>query len=252
MSIELIALTGLPRIAPGDALGPLLVEAINRDAGGLRAGDVLVVCQKIVSKAEGRIVELSTVRPRAEAVAFAAEFDKDPAVVELALVEAVEILRMENGHLITASGPGFICANSGLDRSNQNGEGQATLLPLDSDASAARLRAHMAEAFGADCAVIVSDTFGRPWRMGQLDVAIGAAGLAVLDDHAGTTDWSGRSLEHTLIAVADQLAAAAGLLMGKADGIPAVVVRGFGFSPAGEDNGRAADLVRPKDQDIFR
>lgn len=252
MAIELIPLTGLPRINPGDDLPPMLADAIARAGGAASAGDIVVVCQKIVSKAEGRIVRLADVEPRAQARAFAAEFDKDPAVIELALAEATEVLRMGEGHLITATGPGFICANSGLDRSNQNGEGQATLLPVDADASAQALRNALGRLVGVDLPVVISDTFGRPWRMGQLDVAIGSSGLAVLDDHAGSTDWVGRSLEHTMIAVADQLAAAAGLLMGKADGIPAVLVRGFAFSKDGPETGRAADLVRPKDQDLFR
>ncbi len=249
MSIELIPLPGLPSIVPGDDLVAMLADAIEQSAGGAHADDVVVVCQKIVSKAEGRIVKLADVEPREEAIRFAETYEKDPAVVELALAESIEVLRMVDGHLITATGPGFICANSGLDRSNQHGEGQATLLPLDSDASAERLRAGLAKRLTPTPAIVVSDTFGRPWRMGQLDVAIGAAGLAVLDDHEGSTDWAGRTLEHTLIAVADQLAAAAGLLMGKADGVPAVVVRGFSYTPAG---GRAAELVRPKDQDMFR
>jgi coenzyme F420-0:L-glutamate ligase/coenzyme F420-1:gamma-L-glutamate ligase len=249
MSIELIPLPGLPGIGPGDDLGAMIAAAVERSAGGARDGDVVVVCQKIVSKAEGRIVALSDVVPRPEAEAFAREFEKDPAVVELALAEATEVLRMGDGHLITATGPGFICANSGLDRSNQNGEGQATLLPIDADKSAEDLAVSLGERLSVRPAVIISDTFGRPWRMGQLDVAIGADGLAVLDDHEGTKDWAGRTLEHTLIAVADQLAAAAGLLMGKADGVPVVLVRGFSFTAA---RGRAAELVRPKDQDIFR
>lgn len=249
MAIELIGLTGLPRVEPGDDLAAMIATAVEEGGHGIQAGDVLVVAQKIVSKAEGRIVALADVEPRAEALEFAETYEKDPAVVELALAEATEVLRMGDGHLITATGPGFICANSGLDRSNQNGEGQATLLPLDSDVSAEALRVALTTHFGVETPVIISDTFGRPWRMGQLDVAIGSAGLAVLDDHEGTTDWAGRSLEHTLIAVADQLAAAAGLLMGKADGVPAVLVRGFNYRA---EEARAAELVRPKDQDMFR
>ena len=199
MAIELIGLTGLPRVEPGDDLAVMIAAAVEEGGHGIEPGDVLVVCQKVVSKAEGRIVALADVKPRAEAVEFARTYEKDPAVVELALAEATEVLRMGDGHLITVTGPGFICANSGLDRSNQNEEGQATLLPLDSDASAQSLRATLTAHFGVETPVIISDTFGRPWRMGQLDVAIGSAGLAVLDDHEGTTDWAGRSLEHTLI-----------------------------------------------------
>lgn len=249
MSISLHPVEGLPAIAPGDDLAAMLGDALQDRLGGLIEGDVLVVCQKVVSKSEGRVVDLSTVQPRSEARAFAERFDKDPAVVELALAEAVEVLRMGDGHLITVTGPGFICANSGLDRSNQNAAGQVTLLPVDADVSAEGLRLGLGRRFDCEVAVVVSDTFGRPWRLGQLDVAIGAAGLAVLDDHEGSNDWAGRTLEHTLLAVADQLAAAAGLLMGKAAGVPAVVVRGYRYRAG--DSG-AADLVRPRDQDLFR
>ena len=156
---------------------------------------------------------------------------------------------MGAGHLITATGPGFICANSGIDRSNQNRDGEVTLLPLDSDMSAARLRDALGERLGVTPAVLISDTFGRPWRLGQLDFAIGAAGFEVLDDHAGRTDWRGRKLEHTLIAVADQLAAAAGLVMGKSDGVPAVLIRGYAYR---DGTAGAAALVRPRAEDLFR
>lgn len=252
MEIRIIPLTGIPRIYPGDDLGVLLCDAIERLDLGLREDDVLVVCQKIVSKAEGRVVRLSGVVPGEPAVAFAREFSKDPAVVEVALREAREVLRMTNGHLITATGPGFICANSGLDRSNQNDADEATLLPVDADQSAARLRAAVGQRLGVLPAVVVSDTFGRPWRLGQLDVAIGAAGLAVLDDHAGRVDWSGRTLEHTTIAVADQLAAAAGLAAAKHDGVPACIVRGYCVRAPLPGAERAADLVRPPAEDMFR
>lgn len=250
MSISIEPLLGIGLVEPGDDLARLLAPALSAMSHPLRDDDVLVVCQKIVSKAEGRIVDLATVTPSARAVEFAGSYGKDAALVELALHEATEILRMGNGHLITATGPGFICANSGIDRSNQNRDGDVTLLPLDADDSARRLRARLKETSGVDLAVVISDTFGRPWRLGQLDVAIGCAGLDVLDDHAGRSDWGGRRLEHTLIAVADQLAAAAGLVMGKADGIPAVLVRGFPYRRGGESG--AASLVRPRSEDIFR
>jgi coenzyme F420-0:L-glutamate ligase/coenzyme F420-1:gamma-L-glutamate ligase len=250
VSISIEPLFGIGRVEPGDDLARLLAPPLSSMSNPLRDDDVLVVCQKIVSKAEGRIVDLATVTPSARAVEFAASYGKDAQLVELALREATEILRMGNGHLITATGPGFICANSGIDRSNQNRDGEATLLPLDADASARRLRASLKEASGVELAIVISDTFGRPWRLGQLDVAIGSAGLEVLDDHAGRSDWGGRRLEHTLIAVADQLAAAAGLVMGKADGIPAVLVRGYPYRRGGGSG--AASLVRPRSEDIFR
>lgn len=170
-------------------------------------------------------------------------------MVELALREATDVLRMNDGHLITSTAKGFIAANSGIDRSNQAAPDEVTLLPVDSDASAARLRQALVERFGVEAAVIVTDTFGRPWRLGQLDFAIGAAGMKVLDDHIGRRDWSGRVLEHTVIAVADQVAAAAGMMMAKAEGLPAVIVRGYEYEAGPEDAGR---LVRPKAQDLFR
>lgn len=250
--VELVPITGLPMIVPGQDLAALIADALDRAGVTPAAGDVLVVCQKVVSKAEGRIVRLADVEPRAEAREFADKFAKDSALVELAMAEAREILRRERGHLITATGPGWICANSGLDRSNQNADGEVTLLPVDADASAARLREQLADRFGVRLGVIVSDTFGRPWRLGQLDVAIGAAGVAVLDDHAGCLDLAGRPLEHTQIAVGDQLAAAAGLLAGKADGVPAVLVRGLGLAEPGADDEGATRLLRPPEDDLFR
>jgi coenzyme F420-0:L-glutamate ligase/coenzyme F420-1:gamma-L-glutamate ligase len=195
---------------------------------------------------------LGEVRASQRAEQFAREFDKDPAVIELALREAREVLRMERGHLITATGPGWICANSGLDRSNQNERDEVTLLPLDADRSAAELREALGKRTGAKPAVVISDTFGRPWRLGQLDFAIGAAGFAVLDDHAGTRDWSGRTLEHTMIAVADQLAAASGLAAAKHDGVPVVIVRGYSPRPPASGAGRAADMIRARADDLFR
>ncbi|MBI5506332.1 MAG: coenzyme F420-0:L-glutamate ligase [Deltaproteobacteria bacterium] len=248
-ALQLFALGGLPAVEPGDDLGALIGDAIDAAALGLYAGDVVIVCQKIVSKAEGRIVRLSEVDPSPRAREFASSFDKDPALIELALREATEVLRMQGGHLITATGKGVVAANSGIDRSNQSRRGQVTLLPLDADRSAEALREALAARFGTAPAVIVTDTFGRPWRLGQIDFAIGAAGLRVLDDHLGRADWSGRRLEHTVIAVADQLAAAAGLLMGKAGGVPAVLLRGYAYSAGTET---AGDLLRPREQDLFR
>ncbi|HYB97704.1 MAG TPA: coenzyme F420-0:L-glutamate ligase [Candidatus Limnocylindrales bacterium] len=248
-SVVLLPIGGLPSVHPGQDLGGLLGDAIEAARYGLKDGDVVVVCQKVVSKAEGRVVKLTDVEPSARAREFAAAYEKDPALVELALREATEVLRMGNGHLITATAKGFISANSGIDRSNQAHEGEVTLLPVDADRSAEQLRTRLLERFGVGVAVIITDTFGRPWRLGQIDFAIGAAGLRVLDDHLGRRDWSGRGLEHTVIAVADQLAAAAGLVMGKAAGIPAVLIRGYRYE-AGD--GTAGDLVRPPGEDLFR
>jgi coenzyme F420-0:L-glutamate ligase/coenzyme F420-1:gamma-L-glutamate ligase len=249
VSLSLHPVVGVGKIRSGDDLASILAAALRSSGLGVRDGDVLIVCQKVVSKAEGRIVDLSTVMPGERAREFAHRYDKDPALVELVLREASEVLRMNDGHLITATGPGFVCANSGIDRSNQEHGGEVTLLPLDADASARTLRAAIGRELGVEIAVIVSDTFGRPWRLGQIDFAIGAAGIEVLDDHVGRRDWSGRVLEHTVIATADQLAAAAGLVMGKAQGVPAVVARGVAYR-AGASG--AAELVRPRDEDLFR
>jgi coenzyme F420-0:L-glutamate ligase/coenzyme F420-1:gamma-L-glutamate ligase len=247
-AIAILPVTGIPQVRPGDDLAALVGDAVER-SGGLRDGDIVVVCQKIVSKSEGRIVRLSEVEPGEKARSFAKKYEKDAAMVELAMREATEVLRMNDGHLITATAKGFVAANSGIDRSNQATADEATLLPLDSDASAEALREKLSHRFGAKIAVVVTDTFGRPWRLGQIDFAIGAAGMKVLDDHIGRGDWTGRVLEHTVIAVADQVAAAAGMVMAKAGGVPAVVVRGFDWEAGGEN---AGNLVRPRAQDLFR
>jgi coenzyme F420-0:L-glutamate ligase/coenzyme F420-1:gamma-L-glutamate ligase len=247
-SVSIHPLAGIPSIQPGDDLAALVGDAILAGPG-LRDRDIVVVCQKVVSKAEGRIVRLEDVEPGDKARAFAKKYEKDPAMVELALREATEVLRMNDGHLITATAKGFVAANSGIDRSNQASDTAVTLLPLDSDASAALLRDALGHRFGVEVAVVITDTFGRPWRLGQIDFAIGAAGIQVIDDHLGRADWSGRKLEHTVIAVADQVAAAAGMLMDKDGGIPAVVLRGFEYDSAEDNAGR---LVRPRAQDLFR
>jgi coenzyme F420-0:L-glutamate ligase/coenzyme F420-1:gamma-L-glutamate ligase len=246
--VSIVPLTGIPSIEPGSDLAAHIGDAIEASVG-LHERDVVVVCQKVVSKSEGRVVRLDEVVVRDKAAQFARKYEKEPALVELAMQEANEVLRMVDGHLITATAKGFIAANSGIDRSNQASHAEATLLPLDSDASAQKIRQRLFERFGADVAVVITDTFGRPWRLGQIDFAIGAAGMRVLDDHAGRVDWTGRVLEHTVIAVADQVAAAAGMVMTKDRGIPAVLVRGFHYEP-GEEN--AGHLVRPKAQDLFR
>jgi len=247
--IDIVPLRGLPAIRPGDDLAAFIVRALRRRRLRLREDDVLVVCQKVVSKAEGRVVRLGDVRPGARARAFAERYGKDPAVVELALREAREVLRMCDGHLITATGAGWVCANSGIDRSNQNAADEVTLLPLDADASARRLRRRIRLLTGVAPAVVISDTFGRPWRLGQVDVAIGVAGMVALESWQGRRDWAGRRLEHTELAVADQVAAAAGLVAGKDAGVPAVLVRGL--QPR-RGRGGAAALVRPRAEDLFR
>jgi coenzyme F420-0:L-glutamate ligase/coenzyme F420-1:gamma-L-glutamate ligase len=229
--IRIVPLSGLPEISPGDDLAGLLGDAVER-VGGLDAGDVLVVAQKVVSKAEGRIERARTT-------------EEHHALV---LGESRRVRRRRGDLLIVETRQGFVCASAGIDRSNTPGDDLVVLLPLDPDASAARLRGVLAARFGVAPAVVVSDSFGRAWREGTTDVAIGVAGMLPLRDLRGTEDRRGRRLETTVIAVADELAAAAELVMGKADGVPAALVRGASF-PAGD--GRATDLVKPAELDLF-
>lgn len=214
--LEVVPLSGIPEIAVGDDLPAILAEAIARtpDLLPLRSDDVLVVTQKIVSKAEGAVVDLATVSPRPEALDFAARYDRDPRQVEVVLREARRIVRMANGVLITETPHGFVCANGGVDASNvgpRSGD-VVTLLPTDPDASADRIRAAINEAHSTDIAVVVSDSFGRPWRLGIVDVAIGVSGLAPLDDLRGQPDADGRPMRSTVRAVADEIASAAELV----------------------------------------
>lgn len=238
MSLRLTALEGLPEIEPGDDLPGLLADLVPDGSG------ILVVAQKVVSKAEGRIVRLADVEPSARAVDVAKAVDKDPRQVELVLRESRRIVRQVPGVLITETHHGLICANSGVDLSNAPGADTAILLPLDPDASAERIRARL----GPQRGVVVSDTFGRPWREGLVDVAIGVAGFAPLRDHTGEQDRSGRELLVTVMSLADQLAAAAGILMEKSAGRPAVWVEGI--EPTG--SGGLADLLRDPERDLFR
>jgi len=245
--LTLTPLPGLPAIEAGDDLAALLTEAA-REAGVEMSEGVLVVCQKIVSKAEGRVVALASVEPSTQALDIADEHGRDPRQVEVVLRETVRIVRRGHGVLICQTRHGFICANAGVDLSNANQADQAILLPEDPDASARRLREALLEKQPGPLAVIVSDTFGRPWREGLVDVALGSAGLAPIDDRRGGRDWSGRPLEVTATATADQLAAAAGLLMPKDAGVPAVWVHGV--SPTGD--GGVAETLRDPATDLFR
>lgn len=241
---------GLPLIQPGDDLAGQLMTALASSGIELQARDVVVLCQKVVSKAEGRIVDLATVTPSAFATQIAAGTDKDPRIVEVVLRETTRIVKMASGHLICETGPGWICANAGIDESNAARPDSVTLLPLDADASADRLcTALTAAAGGVPIGVIISDTFGRPWRDGLVDIALGVAGIGALLDFRGATDMGGRELHHTMLALADELAAAAGLLMEKGGGIAAVVVRGVPWERA---HGRGRDLIRPAALDLFR
>jgi coenzyme F420-0:L-glutamate ligase/coenzyme F420-1:gamma-L-glutamate ligase len=240
------ALPGLPEIRPGDDLGGLLADAAGRLAGGgLRAGDVLVVAHKAVAKAEGRVVRLADVVPGAGARALGAEHGKDPRLVELILRESAELIRADAGRLIARTRHGFVCANAGVDLSNAGGEEQAVLLPVDPDGSARALRARLG------CAVVIADSFGRAWRTGQTEVAIGCAGLAPLEDWRGLPDSAGRVLQATQIAIADQAAAAADLVRGKDTGEPAVRLRGLERHVLPGDGPGAAALIRPPEHDLF-
>jgi coenzyme F420-0:L-glutamate ligase/coenzyme F420-1:gamma-L-glutamate ligase len=243
--LRVVALEGIPEVSAGDDLGVLLGDAIER-AGGLEDGDVVVVAQKAVSKAEGRVVRLEGVEPSARALELAG--DRDPRHVETVLRESVRVVRSRPPLVIAETRHGFVCASAGVDASNARGEGTLVLLPLDPDASAARIRAGLRERLGRDVGVIVSDSFGRPFRQGTTDVALGVAGLAPLLDLRGTRDAAGYELQSTQIAVADELAGAAELVLGKARGIPAAVVRGVDVR--GEGAGR--DLLMPPERDLFR
>jgi coenzyme F420-0:L-glutamate ligase/coenzyme F420-1:gamma-L-glutamate ligase len=246
--IRIFALQGIPEIQPGDDLGATIVEAIRQNSLEAAESDVVVIAQKIVSKAEGRIVPLASLEPSAQAAAWAQEYGKDPRVVELVLREARRVIRMERGILIVETHHGFVCANAGVDVSNAP-PGTATLLPQDPDRSAERLRNHLTQACGVPMSVIISDTFGRPWREGLANVAIGVSGIAPLVDYRGQRDSTDRALQATVMAVADELASAAELVMGKTNGTPVALIRGFS-SRGREGSGR--DLLRLAEQDLFR
>jgi coenzyme F420-0:L-glutamate ligase / coenzyme F420-1:gamma-L-glutamate ligase len=245
--VELTALPGVPAVAAGDDLASLLLEAARAAGVALRDG-ALVVCQKIVSKAEGRRVALADIVPSGAAHALARETGKDARVLELVLRESARIVRRGPGVLICETHHGFVCANAGVDRSNAGAPDCAVLLPRDPDASARALRAALLAAGHGPLAVVVSDTFGRPWREGLVDVALGCAGLAPLEDRRGGTDLDGRTLEVTRMATADQLAAAAGLLMHKDAGVPAVWISGIALA----GDGRVRESLRDPERDLFR
>lgn len=248
-TIAIIPVPGVPQIQPGDDLPALLLAAIDAAKVGLKDGDILVLCQKIVSKAEGAVVDLGTVTPSTFARQIAAMWDKDPRMVEVVLNESSRIVRMKNGVVITESKHGWVCANSGVDASNTLADDVVILLPKDPDASARRLRLAIERERDIAIGVVITDTFGRPWRDGLVEFALGVSGLDPLDDQRGEEDLQGRELHHTVIAVADELAAAAGLLMEKSAAMPAVIVRGYRYTPA--DVGSEA-LKRPADADLFR
>lgn len=237
----------MPEIREGEDLAERIAEAAAKTGLRFENGDIVVVAQKIISKAEGAVVLLASIIPSPEARVLSGKLNKDARMVELVLRQSRRILRSERV-LITETHHGFVCANAGIDHSNVPGEDSVTLLPRDPDGSAARLAAGLLARTRKRIAVIVSDTFGRPWRLGLTNVAIGAWGLPVLLDLRGTRDREGKPLAATILAVADELAAAAGLLMGKSQGTPAVLIRGYRYSPASE---KAASIIRPAAEDLF-
>jgi len=248
-TIAIIPVPGIPQVKPDDDLPSLLLDAIDRAKVGLKSGDILVICQKIVSKAEGAVVDLKTVEPSPFARRIAAMWEKDPRLVEVVLRESSRIVRMKNGVVITETKHGWVCANSGVDESNSLGDDIAIVLPKDPAASARSIRIAIQERRSITVGVIITDTFGRPWRDGLVEFALGVSGFEPLLDLRGTQDLQGRALHHTVVAVADELAAAAGLVMEKGAAVPAVIIRGYQFIPA---EGDSKKLIRPADADLFR
>ena len=253
-SIRIFGVVGIPEINAGDGLGGMIAGAASAQGDALADGDILVVTQKIVSKAEGRVVPLASVTPSEFAVAFAATAGRDARLVELVLRESKSIVRMdpERGVIIAETHHGFVCANAGIDQSNVPGDEVACLLPTDCDESARRVMAEVKAAAGVETPVIISDTFGRAWRDGHVNFAVGVAGMNPVMDYRGLPDAQGREMHVTTIAVADELAAATELVQFKAIGVPVSVVRGYPYSPETEDSRGVAPLLRERGRDMFR
>ncbi len=247
--IQLTPIRGIPEIRPGDDLGLMIARASEAMDFELTDGDIIVIAQKIVSKAEGRLVNLESITPSEFATEIARKQNRDPRLIEVILGESANIVRMDDRVLIAETKHGFVCANAGVDRSNVVGDDWVSLLPVAPDDSALLLKTRFAEMLNINVAVIITDTFGRAWREGLTNVAIGAAGIRPLKDLRGKTDDHGKELSATVLAVADEIAASSGLLMRKTARIPAVVVRGYYFD---HGEGSAQELVRPKEQDLFR
>ncbi|MCU1239406.1 MAG: F420-0:gamma-glutamyl ligase [Candidatus Acidoferrum typicum] len=246
--IELIPVPGLPEIREGNDLAGLIFAAARKARIVFEDADIVVVAQKVVSKAEGRIARLSTVEPSGGAMQLAAKGGRDPRLVEVILRESGRIVR-EHPVLIVETHHGFVCANAGVDHSNVPGDDVVTLLPKDPDRSARVLAEALRRLSQKRVAVVISDTFGRPWRLGLTNVAVGAAGIPVLLDLRGSRDRNSKPLQATILAIADDLAAAAGLVMGKREGLPAVIIRGYKYRPAQEP---ATKIIRPAGEDLFR
>ena len=247
--LSVIAIRGVPEVRSGDDLADFLWSAMGREGLTLRDGDVLVVAHKVVSKAEGRLADLNAVTPSPFARQIAGELRKDARLVEVILGETRRIVRMDRGVLVVETHHGLVCANAGVDQSNVEGDGVVALLPRDPDASARSLRKALEDRAVCRLAVIIADTFGRPWREGLVNVAVGVSGLSALRDYRGEKDPYGFTLVGTMMALADEVASAAELVMGKVDRVPAAIVRGLPL----EDEGRgASDLLRDPERDIFR
>jgi coenzyme F420-0:L-glutamate ligase/coenzyme F420-1:gamma-L-glutamate ligase len=247
--LELVGLEDIGQVSLGDSIARLICEACGRQKIDLRNDDVVVVAQKIVSKSEGRIVALDDVQPSAQAIELARALDKEPALVEVILSESRRVIRTGARALIVETHHGFVCANAGVDQSNV-GLRQVTLLPKDPDRSAREIRKEIHRRTGGNPAVIISDSFGRPWRLGTVDVAIGIAGMKPIKDERGFIDCYGYQLKAAVAAVADEIAAAAELVMGKRDGVPVIVVRGYDIEK--KEDGTAKELHRPAAEDLFR
>ncbi|MGE3983898.1 MAG: coenzyme F420-0:L-glutamate ligase [Dehalococcoidia bacterium] len=248
MAVSITGIDGIPEIEAGDDLAKFIADAVSNQGETLQDHDVLVVTQKAVSKSEGRYVILEDIEPSALAVELATNWEKDPRHVEVVLRESKRIVRMDHGVIITETRHGLVCANAGVDASNVPGE-RLMLLPVDPDASAQRIREGIKRETGADVAVIVSDTFGRPWRTGYTEVAIGVAGMMPIIDYVGMVDTHGRELKATWICIADELASAAELVTGKINRVPVALIRGYPI-PRGE--GSAKEMVRMAETDMFR
>jgi coenzyme F420-0:L-glutamate ligase / coenzyme F420-1:gamma-L-glutamate ligase len=247
-ALQIVPLSGLPEIQHGNDLAAMMISACRRQRLSIRSGDIFVVAHKIVSKAEGRMVSLNSVNPSEQAIQWAAQYKKDPRILQLIFSETSRIVRMDRGVIISETHHGFVCANAGVDTSNVP-EGYAVLLPKDPDRSARALQKQLTKAFDAFVAVIISDTFGRPWREGIVNVALGMAGTAALEDYRGKPDRLGKTMQATLIARADEIASAAELVMGKTSGIPVALIRGLGDSAR---TGSGRDLLRSPERDLFR
>ncbi|MBI1874666.1 MAG: coenzyme F420-0:L-glutamate ligase [Acidobacteria bacterium] len=247
-SLQIIGLRGLPDVSPGDNLVSLIADGVRRESVDVNDGDVFVVTQKIVSKASGRMVRLADVEPSAIAEDWASRVEKDPRLIEVILRESARIVRMDRGIIVAETKHGFVCANAGVDGSNVPG-GYVTLLPEHPDDDACKIREGLTATLGSRVAVLICDTFGRPWRLGQVNVAIGISGLKPLADYRGSRDASGVFLQSTMIAVADELASAAELVMGKLHRVPVAIIKGVVDH---EGEGAAHDLIRPGHEDMFR